>query len=103
MFATIRGDNQIGSFAIPTGIKTVPDPLKASTFTWKGMVNVGQRHGEWKRVADGPVGVVKRDVFGEHSGKRERIVEREKWRPVFSLACASVFTGLGKTTAFGGV
>ena len=53
------------------------DPLKASTFTWKGMVNVGQRHGEWKRVARGPVEVVKRDVFGEsHSGKRKRI-ERE--------------------------
>ena len=62
------------SLLFATGIKTVPDPLKASTFTWKGMVNVGQRHGEWKRVARGPVEVVKRDVFGEsHSGKRERI------------------------------
>ena len=62
------------SLLFATGIKTVPDPLKASTFTWKGMVNVGQRHGEWKRVADGPVEVVNRDVFGEsHSGKRERI------------------------------
>ena len=60
-----------------TGIKTVPDPLKASTFTWKDMVSVGQMHGEWRRVAHGPVEVVNRDVFGEsHSGKRKRI-ERE--------------------------
>ena len=63
------------SLLFATGIKTVPDPLKASTFTWKGMVNVGQRHGEWKRVAHGPVEVVNRDVFGEsHTGKRERIL-----------------------------
>ena len=58
-----------------TGIKTVPDPLKASTFTWKDMVSVGQMHGEWRRVAHGPVEVVNRNVFGEsHTGKRERIL-----------------------------
>ena len=75
------------SLLFATGIKTVPDPLKASTFTWKGMVNVGQRHGEWKRVADGPVEVVNRDVFGEsHTGKREcNLVEKSNGSRVVNI------------------